>query len=118
MMVIDLPDATFGGGSTMEVQRGKSGSEADPGRAARDVGPSPATQPLAAAAPTVEARPALGPGSLLNDRYELGRVIGSGGMSTVHRAYDRRTGHEVAVKISRPAEEIVDAATRTRREVD
>jgi hypothetical protein len=27
MMVSDLPDATFGGGSTMEVRRGKSGSE-------------------------------------------------------------------------------------------
>jgi len=71
MMVIDLPDATFGGGSTMEVQRGKSGSEAEPGRAVRDTGTSPATQPLAAAALSVEGQPALGPGSLLNDRYEL-----------------------------------------------
>ena len=102
----------------MEVQRGKSGREPDPGRAARDAGTSRATQPLAAAAPPVEARPVLGPGSLLNHRYELGRVIGSGGMSTVHRAYDRRTGHEVAVKISRPAAELADADGRTRREVD
>ena len=102
----------------MEVQRGKSGSEADPGRAARGAGPSPATQPLAAAAPPVEAEPVLGPGSLLNDRYELGRVIGSGGMSTVHCAYDRRTGHEVAVKIPRPAAELADADGRTRSEVD
>jgi serine/threonine protein kinase len=39
-------------------------------------------------------------------------------MSTVHRAYDRRTGHEVAVKISRPAAELADADGRTRREVD
>jgi len=118
MMVIDLPDATFGGGSTMEVQRGKSGSEAEPGRAVRDTGTSPATQPLAAAALPVEVQPALGPGSLLDHRYELGLVIGSGGMSTVHRAYDRRTGHEVAVKISRPAAELADADGRTRREVD
>ena len=87
----------------MEVQRGKSASEAEPGRAARDAGASPATQPLPAAVPPVEPEPVLGPGSLLNDRYELGRVIGSGGMSTVHCAYDRRTGDEVAVKISRPA---------------
>ena len=39
-------------------------------------------------------------------------------MSTVHRAYDRRTGREVAVKISRPAAKMVDADGRTRREVD
>src|SRR5215475_16067141 len=118
MIVVDLPDATFGGGSTMEVRGEKSSGEADPGRAAHDAAAGPATQPLAAAASSVETQPALGPGSLLNERYELGHVIGSGGMSTVHRAYDRRTGREVAVKVSRPAEEIVDAATRTRREVD
>ena len=39
-------------------------------------------------------------------------------MSTVHRAYDRGTGREVAVKISRPAAKMVDADGRTRREVD
>ena len=102
----------------MEVQRGNSGSEADPGWAALDAGASPATQPLAVAALPAEAGPVLDPGSLLNDRYELGRVIGSGGMSTVHRAYDRHTGHEVAVKISRPTAELADADGRTRREVD
>jgi eukaryotic-like serine/threonine-protein kinase len=118
MMVTDLPDATFGGGSTMEVSRGKSGSAAHPGRAARGAAASLATQPLAAAALPVEAEPALGPGTLLDDRYELGRVIGSGGMSTVHCAYDRNTGHEVAVKISRPAAELADADGRTRSEVD
>jgi serine/threonine protein kinase len=118
IMVTDLPDATFGGRSTMEVLRGKSDSEADPGRAERDAAAGPATQPAAAVALPVEAQPALGPGSLLNDRYELGRVIGCGGMSTVHCAYDRRTGRAVAVKISRPESEMVDAERRTRREVD
>src|SRR4249920_1931428 len=86
------------GGSTMEVRSGTSGSEADPVRAAGDAAPRLVTQPAAAAALPVRAQPEPGPGSVLNDRYELGRVIGCGGMSTVHRAYDRRTGREVAVK--------------------
>ncbi len=102
----------------MKMRSGTSDSEATPVRAAGDAAPSLATQPADAAAPSVRAQPAPGPGSLLNDRYELGRVIGCGGMSTVHRAYDRRTGREVAVKISRPAAEMVDADGRTRREVD
>ena len=37
--------------------------------------------------------------ALLNDRYELGDVIGTGGMSDVYRADDTLLGREVAVKI-------------------
>jgi eukaryotic-like serine/threonine-protein kinase len=103
----------------MEVRSGTSSSEANPVRASSDEAASLATQPTAAAELLpVDAQPVPGPGTVLNDRYELGRVIGCGGMSTVHRAYDRRTGREVAVKISRPAAETVDADGRTRREVD
>ena len=103
----------------MEVRSGTSSSEANPVRAPYDEAASPATQPTAAAAVLpVGAQLVPGPGTVLNDRYELERVIGCGGMSTVHRAYDRRTGREVAVKISRPAAETVDADGRTRREVD
>ena len=103
----------------MEVRRGTSSSEANPVRVRHDEAASLATQPTAAAAVLpVGAQLVPGPGTVLNDRYELARVIGCGGMSTVHRAYDRRTGREVAVKISRPAAETVDADGRTRREVD
>jgi len=70
----------------MEVRSGKAGSEADPARAARDASATPNTQPLGGAAPPVDERPALGPGSLFSDRYTLGRVIGSGRMSTVLHA--------------------------------
>ena len=37
--------------------------------------------------------------SVLVDRYELRTRIGSGGMATVWRAFDRRLGREVAVKV-------------------
>ena len=37
----------------------------------------------------------------LSDRYELGEIIGFGGMSEVHRAVDTRLHREVAVKVLR-----------------
>ncbi len=77
-----------------------------------------ATQPPAAATGPGEGRSAPAPGSVLHDRYELGQVIGCGGMSTVHRAYDRRSGQDVAVKIPRPTAEMIEADIGTRREVD
>jgi eukaryotic-like serine/threonine-protein kinase len=39
------------------------------------------------------------PGSMIGDRYELGRVLGSGGMAQVFLAYDRTLDREVAVKV-------------------
>lgn len=38
---------------------------------------------------------------MLSDRYELGDVIGRGGMAEVHRGRDRRLGREVAIKALR-----------------
>jgi serine/threonine protein kinase len=38
---------------------------------------------------------------LLDDRYELGALLGTGGMARVHRATDRLLGREVAVKVFR-----------------
>ena len=49
--------------------------------------------------------PVLPPGSgktMLGDRYEIGELIGRGGMAEVHEAYDLRLGRRVAVKILRP----------------
>ena len=38
----------------------------------------------------------------LGERYELGEVIGRGGMAEVHEGRDLRLGRRVAVKILRP----------------
>lgn len=50
---------------------------------------------------------------LLDHRYELGEVIGSGGMATVYSAQDNRLGRIVAIKVLRP-EQSKDPVFRAR----
>jgi serine/threonine protein kinase len=58
---------------------------------------------------------------ILNDRYRVGRIIGSGSMGVVVSAIDEHTGDEVAVKQLRllrgtSAEEAEELRIRTKRE--
>ncbi len=54
---------------------------------------------LSSASPMV---PAGSEKTMLGDRYEIGELLGQGGMAEVHEAYDLRLGRRVAVKILRP----------------
>jgi beta-lactam-binding protein with PASTA domain/tRNA A-37 threonylcarbamoyl transferase component Bud32 len=49
---------------------------------------------------TQESAPMTTP-RLLSERYELGEVLGYGGMSEVHRGLDTRLGRDVAIKVLR-----------------
>ncbi|GAB3496663.1 serine/threonine-protein kinase [Amycolatopsis cihanbeyliensis] len=54
---------------------------------------------------------------VIANRYEIGPVIGRGGSATVHRAVDRTTGHEVAVKLFHTGGAQI-AQRRQRQELD
>jgi serine/threonine-protein kinase len=64
---------------------------------------SGATLPfLAETRPTKQTDPLLPVGTVLNDCYELRRVLGMGGMGYVYEAHDRTLNRPVAIKMSRP----------------
>src|SRR4051794_12211799 len=60
----------------------------------------------------------LDAGSVIADRYEIRRVLGSGGYAIVYLAHDRRLNTEVALKAMRADRNSPAALTRFRREVN
>jgi eukaryotic-like serine/threonine-protein kinase len=53
-------------------------------------------------------------GDLLDDRYELRALLGSGGTATVYRAHDRDLDRQVAIKVFGPTSELSDPDRRRR----
>lgn len=58
----------------------------------------------------------VGSGPALAGRYQLGDLLGTGGMAAVHRATDLLLGREVAVKLLRPRDGDTSAEARFRSE--
>lgn len=54
------------------------------------------------------------PGTVLQDRYKVGEVLGHGGMGTVYRGTDLVLGRDVALKIFRA--DVADAAELSRQQ--
>ena len=78
-----------------------SPSEADgpSGAAGRDVTPA-ASQVASSEGSTASAEDFASP-RVLGGRYEVGELIGRGGMAEVHLGHDLRLGRSVAIKILR-----------------
>ena len=85
---------------TQALPGGPTGPPADRG----DTGSGPATTPQGSDRPTsidAEGAGLVTPPRILGGRYEVGKLIGRGGMADVHLGHDNRLGRQVAIKILR-----------------
>jgi len=75
-----------------------------PARARTPTRPGTSSVPGVAAPARAPAKPPapIGPGSLIDGRYQLEQPLGSGGMSTVYRGTHARTGGKLAIKLLDP----------------
>jgi serine/threonine-protein kinase len=73
-----------------------------------------ASEATIVAAPTPKSPADLGLGTVLGGRYEIQRVIGSGGMGMVFQAHDRELDEPVALKVLRSEIVSMDSSTLDR----
>jgi serine/threonine protein kinase len=79
-------------------------------------GPVPEATPPEADAPSVVVMPAA---RVIGGRYELGELIGQGGLASMYKGRDIATGRQVVIKLLRTALSQDDAViARIRREAD
>jgi hypothetical protein len=74
------------------------------------------TEPVAPDAALPAAIRILDPGTCLDQRYEIRRVLGVGGYAVVYLAFDRELRREVALKVLRADRMTPGALKRLRRE--
>jgi serine/threonine protein kinase len=93
------------------------GTRAEAGAPTMDGGPEPSTSPVETHDETIVPTWGAGDNVTLPDPgYQLGELIGRGGMGEVVVAHDQRIGREVAVKRIRSRTPTHDAVTRFLRE--
>lgn len=61
--------------------------------------------------------PEIAPGEVLAGRYEIGEILGRGGLAVVYRAHDRELKRDVALKVLRSDRFSAASLLRLRREV-
>lgn len=82
---------------------------------AQDVTPEPASAVELAQAVVEATQPLLGQGEVVDDRFEILRPAGEGGMAVVYQAVDRQTGQRVALKLTRTSPHLSQRFEREAR---
>jgi len=105
-----------------EDERFRRAAEPDPRRggargAESEPAPDSPTRRLDTPPPVETVFPAIAPGTVVADRYEVEAEIGHGGMAVVYRAQDLELAETVALKVFRPGPQDQEGIARFRQEL-